>query len=560
MTSIGNQWNESLGMNLKPSFDQALTEGMNRLVWHEFTSSPPELGLPGQEYFAGTHLNPNVTWWRDAGQFTMYLNRAQFLLQQGLPVADVLYYYGDNVPNFVRLKRDDPARVLPGFDYDVTSTDGLLHRLSITSGILQTTAGIRYRALALPRSRILPLAALELAQRYVQAGGVVIGDRPLRSQGVVPETDTRKFARITDALWTACEKSVDHHVAIDKGQLFCIDSSRDALKTIGLSPDFEPPVDQAASLDYIHRRSAEADIYFIRNTQPKSLQTSVTLRVDGRQPEVFDAVTGEVRQTLLFGATADHRTSVSLALEPYGSVFLLFRDLAAKNNVTSIARDGTILYSSEHPDGISSSFALRIENESGAPVLYTPAPGAYEVTFANGQVRRVNAEPTNDIPLSKEWSLAFPPDWGAPPKVQLNNLQSWTESADAGVRYFSGTATYRTTVNLTGSQLAGKNSIWLDLGEVHEVAAVRINGKPAAILWKAPYSLRADTLLHTGENTIEVDVTNLWPNRLIGDAQSPNGKHYTWTNIRKYTKDSPLLPSGLLGPVVLHTVYRLPLG
>ena len=99
----------------------------------------------------------------------------------------------------------------------------------------------------------------------------------------------------------------------------------------------------------------------------------------------------------------------------------------------------------------------------------------------------------------------------------------------------------------------------LDLGEVHEVAAVRINGKPAATLWKTPYSLRADPLLRAGENTIEVDVTNLWPNRLIGDAQSPNDKHYTWTNIRKYTKDSPLLPSGLMGPVVLHTVYCLPL-
>jgi hypothetical protein len=91
------------------------------------------------------------------------------------------------------------------------------------------------------------------------------------------------------------------------------------------------------------------------------------------------------------------------------------------------------------------------------------------------------------------------------------------------------------------------------------VAAVRINGKAAAILWKPPYCFHADPLLHAGENTIEVDVTNLWPNRLIGDAQSPNGKHYTWTNIRKYTKESPLLPSGLLGPVVLHTVYRLPL-
>jgi hypothetical protein len=353
---------------------------------------------------------------------------------------------------------------------------------------------------------------------------------------------------------------VDHHVAIGRGKLFCTDSSRNALTTINLSPDFDAPADQITALDYIHRRSADADIYFIRNTQPKALQTTVTLRVNGRQPEIFDPVTGEVHQTLLFTATADHRTSVSLALEPYGSVFLLFRHPAAKNHVTSIARDGTIIYSSgEHPDRVSSPVTLTVENEGGTPVLHTVDAGAYEVTFANGQIRRVNAERTSDIPLSKTWTLAFPPNWGAPPQLQLDSLQSWTESTDAGVRYFSGTATYRTMVTLTGSQFAERNSIWLDLGEVHEVAAVRINSKPAAILWKAPYSLRADPLLHAGENTIEVDVTNLWPNRLIGDAQSPNGKHYTWTNIRKYTKDSPLLPSGLLGPVVLHTVYRLPL-
>jgi Glycosyl hydrolases family 2, sugar binding domain len=282
-------------------------------------------------------------------------------------------------------------------------------------------------------------------------------------------------------------------------------------------------------------------------------------RVDGRQPEIFDAVTGEVHQTLLFTATADHRTSVSLALEPYGSVFLLFRRPAAKNSVTSIVRDGTILYSGEHPDTMPSPLELTVESEGSTPVLHTSDAGAYEVTFANGRVRKVKAVHTSDIPLSKTWTLAFPPDWGAPSQLQLNSLQSWTESTDAGVRYFSGTATYRTTFTLTASQLGEKNSIRLDLGEVHEVAAVRINGKPAGILWKAPYALRADPLLRAGENTIEVDVTNLWPNRLIGDAQSANDKHYTWTNIRKYTKDSPLLPSGLLGPVVLHTLYRLPL-
>ena len=559
MTSIGNQWNESLGMNLKPSFDQALTEGMNRLVWHEFTSSPPELGLPGQEYFAGTHLNPNVTWWRDAGQFTLYLNRAQFLLQQGLPVADVLYYYGDNVPNFVRLKRDDPARVLPGFDYDVTSTDALLNHFSVSSGILQATDGIRYRALTLPRSRILPLAALELAQRYVQSGGVLIGESPLRSQGVVAETEAKKFDQIVDAMWVACEKSADRNISIGKGKLFCSGASRNALRTINLSPDFEVLGDQAAPLDYIHRRSADADIYFIRNTEQKPIQLAATLRVNGKQPEIFDAVTGEIRQTLLFSATPDQRTRVALALEPYGSVFLVFRRPIVKNNVTRVTRDGSILYSSDDSDTMSLPAGLSVENDDGETVLYTPESGTYEVTFADGHTKQVEAERRGDILLSQGWTLSFPPDWGAPPELQLDRLQSWTESSESGIRYFSGTATYRTEVNLTKSQLVGKNSIWLELGEVHEVAAVRINGKSAGILWKNPYTLRADLLLKEGKNAIEVDVTNLWPNRIIGDAQSPNAKHYTWTNIRKYTRDSPLLPSGLLGPVVLRTVYRLSL-
>jgi len=124
----------------------------------------------------------------------------------------------------------DPARVLPGFDYDVTSTDGLLHGLSVTSGILRTSAGISYRALALPRSHILPLAALEVAQHYVEAGGILSAPRPLRSQGVVTESEASKFSQIVDALWNACEKSRRSSRHCRQGPTFCTDSSRDALE------------------------------------------------------------------------------------------------------------------------------------------------------------------------------------------------------------------------------------------------------------------------------------------------------------------------------------------
>jgi len=560
MTSIGNQWNESLGMNLRPSFDQALTEGMNRLVWHAFTSSPAELGLPGQEYFAGTHLNPNVTWWRDAGPFFMYLNRSQFLLQLGVPFSDLLYYYGDNVPNFVRLKRDDPANVLPGYDYDVTSTEALLQRISIANGELQTPEGIRYKALALPRSRIFPLTVLKLAEEYLRNGGTLIGERPLRSQGIVPAEETQQFDEIADSLWAACEKSADKHIAVGKGQLFCKMGARDALGVTGDLPDVEEVGSgNGAVLDYVHRRAGEADIYFIRNTLDKSIKTAILLRVKNRQPEIFHADTGDVEESLLFSATADGRTMLPLSLEARGSVFVIFRHDSTSRNVAAIERNGSILYSTEHPEKTSLPLGTRVRSDGMRVVLSTLEPGKYRLTFADGKSSQLTTSATEAINVPGPWTLSFPPGWGAPPQVAMNQLSSWTDSADAGVRYFSGRATYRTTLRLANAQVAAVSSAILDLGEVHEVAVVRINGKAAGTLWKWPYTIRTDGLLHAGANRIEIDVTNLWPNRLIGDAQDPDRKHYTWTNIRKYTKGSTLSPSGMLGPVKIEPVYEVTL-
>lgn len=227
--------------------------------------------------------------------------------------------------------------------------------------------------------------------------------------------------------------------------------------------------------------------------------------------------------------------------------------------MTRIAHDGDILYSSAELDHLALPDGLTVQVKHGIAEMDTPLAGDYEIAFNNGDVKRVHATKRQDYRLSGPWTLSFPPNWGAPPKFQMNSLESWTPSSDPSVRYFSGTATYRTTVRLDAAQLAASHGLMLDLGEVHELAAVRINDKPAQILWKSPFSVRVDSLLHPGDNFIEIAVTNFWPNRLIGDAQSPQGKHYAWTNIRKYTKDSPLLPSGLLGPVVLHPVYQVPL-
>ena len=496
MTSIGPQWSESLATDLKPSFDQALTEGMNRLVWHEFTSSPASFGLPGNEYFAGTHLNPRVTWWNQGGDFFLYLNRSQFLLQQGHAVDDVLYFYGDEVPNFVRLKQDDPAHVLPGYDYDVTNEDALLHNLEVKSGVIESPMGNAYRLVVMPKGRRLSLASLERIAAYVKQGGNLAGESPLAPTGIIDQASADRFAALTHALWDLCP--APH--AYGAGKVLCTANGRQALQALNVSPDFE---DASHQLDYIHRRDGSTDIYFVRNRSSLAVDTPATFRVTGLAPQLWNAVDGTMQRAVRYSKTGEG-TSLHLHLAPFGSVFVVFTNSSASDS------------------------ARVVENN--------PKPASKQL-------------PPN------QWTITFQPDRGAPAKAApVEKFASWSESSNPAIKYFSGTATYRTTI----SHHVGKDEhMFLNLTDVREICTVRINGKPAGTIWAMPYQLDITASLSEGENVIELDVTNLWPNRIIGDAQPNTTQRFTTTNIRKYTATSPLLPSGLIGPVFLESTVDI---
>jgi hypothetical protein len=495
MTSIGPQWSESLATDLKPSFDQGLTEGMNRLVWHEFTSSPPQAGLPGNEYFAGTHLNPNVTWWNQGDAFFQYLNRSQFLLQQGHAVNDVLYFYGDAVPNFARLKKDDPAKVLPGFDYDVTNEDALLRTLVVIDGVIATPAGNRYKLLAMPRGRRLSIASLERIGDFVHQGGRVVGETPLAPTGIVDPAVEQRFATLVTAMWDGC-KSPGH--TYGKGIVYCGTNGREVLSSLHHAPDFH---DASGRLDYIHRViqrvAGDTDLYFVRNGSNRTFDGIADFRIAGKQPELWNAIDGSIQPQQHYVEQAG-TTAVPLHLAPFGSTFVVFERASTPHNA--------------------------------APPQTTTA---------------------STIPLpASTWTLSFQPDRGAPSTPQpVTSFRSWSESSDPGIRYFSGTATYRTEIRFAP---APGERVVLALTNLREICTVRINGKPAGTLWALPYRLDITDTLRSGSNTIELDVTNLWPNRLIGDAQPGVTHPYTHTNIRKYTANSPLLPSGLIGDVTLE--------
>jgi hypothetical protein len=550
-------WSESPGRNLQPTFDRALTEGLNRLFWHEFTSSPTEYGLPGEEYFAGTHLNPNVTWWGQAGPLLLAFNRAQFLLQQGHPVSDVLYFYGDQVPGFVRLKNDDPAHVLPGYDYDVTNEDALLRRMRFAGADLHTPEGVHYRALVLPASRELSHAALEWVSRFVRQGGVVTGLKPTGPLGRIPPAEMTEYSRLADAMWEGCtDKTTESRYGT--GRIVCTAEARSALAAMSVTPDFSYELDDKGSrtddgsaFDYVHRRTENADIYFVRNARSEAAKATLRFRVSGRTPELWTPDDGSTTPALVYDETKDGHTEVPLTFPATGSVFVIFERPEALH-LTGMWRDGNEVFPSVR-------LGAGVFSSSNGGFVATE-PGAYRTTNSLRQTKTVVVGPDSpEAPAMGPWTLSFPAGWGAPSSIPVEHFGSWTDSQDPGVRYFSGTATYRTTLHVSGAAILAQRQMWLNLGDVREIASVRINGVPVQTLWRAPFVARIDRQLHAGDNAVEVEVSNLWPNRIIGDLQPSATKTYTKTNVRAYTKDSPLLPSGLLEPVTLEagTVQRI---
>ncbi|MBI5687012.1 MAG: discoidin domain-containing protein [Verrucomicrobia bacterium] len=493
-TTIGPHWQETLWDNLKPSFDKACCEGLNLLVWHEFVCSPAEQGLPGIQYFAGTHLNPNVTWWTKSAPFFSYLNRCQAMLQRGLFVADACYYYGDHVPNFAQHKRTDPARVLPGYDYDVITEEALLTRATVKDGRIVLPDGMSYRVLVLRDQKAISLPVLRKVKELAAAGATVVGPKPTEAESL--RDSDAEVKRIASALPIVTDKT-----------------SREVLLATGVKPDFEfSGGDAQTDLDYIHRRDGSADIYFVANRTNRAERVTCTFRVAGKAPELWDAVSGERRFAAAY-SEADGRTSLPLEFAPCGSWFVVFREPASSHPATAE----------------SNAPQFRVVQELSAPWTTHFVPG---MSTPERDAREMNRSDTRQIVLDK--------------------LTSWTEHPDPGIKFYSGTASYMKQFDFDQSKIQNsKSKIFLDLGDLRELAEVRLNGKPLGIVWAPPFRVEVTGALKPTSNVLEIQVCNFWPNRIIGDDSLPPEKRLTRTNIRKLTKETPLMPSGLFGPVTL---------
>lgn len=469
--------------DLKARGDWAFCEGINQFVFHVYIHQPWDERRPGINAWFGTEFNRHNTWFEQSKPWIDYLRRCSVMLQAGKPVADVAYFIGEDTPKMAGIRKPElPA----GYDFDYINADVIENRLAVKDGRFVLPDGTSYRLLVLPESATMRPALLKKIRELVLAGGAVLGPAPERSPSLqnFPACDA-EVKQLTRELWD--------------GRVMTGIDLPEALRRLKTPADVICP----DGILWKHRKEGDTDIYFLSNQKAMSRSESVSFRVNGRAPEFWWPESGRIEAAPSYEMNGG-RVSVPVQFDPNTSVFVVFRQKATESRVVD--------------------------------AKHRPVPL---------EIRRAMYEAGQK--LAGPWQVTFDPQAGGPDKpVTFTTLDDWSKRLEPTIRYYSGTATYR-----TGFQVSGVQPVMLlDLGEVHAIATVRVNGRDVGTIWKQPYTVEISSAVKPGENTLEIAVVNTWLNRLVGDEQPGATKRITFaTRKKKWNAGTALQPAGLIGPV-----------
>jgi len=508
-------------LDMKAEADRHFLQGINQLIGHGWPYTAEGVEYPGWRFYAAAVFDEKNPWWIVMPDITRYLQRVSYILGQGQPGNDVAVYLPTDdawasfrlgeADLFQKLRDHIGNKLLPsifesGFNVDFFDDAALRRAGHVERGKLDLGQNA-YSAVVLPDVDRMPLDALSQLEQFARSGGVLIATGRLPS--VVPgfrtsEADQARLREIKQRLFEGAEASA--HIVRNQEELGRALSE-------SLTPDvlFSPAV---PDVGFVHRKLRDSEIYFLANTGNTKQTTIATFRVTRLHPEWWDPTSGKVSAAPATRQTGK-ATSLTLELEPYASRVLAF----TRRTLPSTALP------------------------SSTPALI--------------------------VDISRGWNISFG-DGGQP--ITADQLHSWTD--DPETRYFSGIAKYKKTISIPRTMLRQGNSVRLDFGEgqplspqplkagmqawldppVREAAIVYLNGKRAGSLWCPPYSVDITSLVHSGQNDLEIDVANLALNDMAGHSLPD----YHWLNLRYGTrfeaqdmdKVQPI-PAGLLAPVRL---------
>ncbi|MCW3785939.1 glycosyl hydrolase [Plebeiibacterium sediminum] len=557
LTEIRLDWDEHPGI-LKPVIDRNFALGINKIFFHVFTQNPWIDRRPGMTLdVIGTYFQRDQTWWKQSSAFIDYLTNCQALLQTGKPVTDIAVFTGEEIPRRSIL----PDRLVPilhgimgeerlanekkrlsennyevrhipqgvttlesiadpeewinplmGYAYDSFNKDALIHLASVKDGKIVLPGGAEYKLLVVPGQRKMApnggeKMSVEVASKLLeltkQGATILMMEKPSTTYGASQEDD-QKLKSIINELFTGSpvqmkdEKGNSYNISkVGNGRVIVGPFVAGSFDQIDLIKDFKAlniTGKEITSMAWNHRSSENEEIYFVANQLDNPQEVTLSFRENEKTPVIYDPVTNTKFLPKDY-AVVNGRTDIKYKMESNQSIFVIF-----EKEVTS-----------------------------------TISQVSYNKVFD----------------IEGTWSVQFDKDLGGPSEaIAFNELTSWSESNNDSIRYYSGTASYKNSFNWDESNK--EKQVWLKLSDFDNIAEVKVNNVPCGICWTKPYRVDISNAIKSGTNNLEIEITNTWANRLMGDHQLPEDERVTYTTAPYRLDGRELLPAGLYGPVTIE--------
>lgn len=483
--------------SLKQRMDRFFTYGVNNTVLHLYISQPSEDRLPGSNAWFGTEFNRNNTWFKHMDLYTQYIKRCNYMMRQGWYQADVAYFIGEDAPRMVGIME---PWIPAGYQFEHMNAEVIMRDMTVKDGMLTLPHGVQFKVLVLPRRlKTMRPELLEKIERLILDGAIVMGPAPERSPSLQnqPEAD-RRVKEMAARIWGDVDGVNVKQRCYGKGMICDGLDFETLFAQLGYVPDCKVP--DGMNVYQGHQKDGDTDIYILSNQDNRALTMDVAFRVTGKQPELWDPVTGVIRKLPAF-RQEEKTTVVPMKLDKNECVFVVFRE----------------------------------KGEPSATTLEANYPAPLRTQEATG-----------------EWNVTFESAFKTPSPVRMATLDNLSDNANDSIRYFSGTATYTTSVNL---DRAGRGEhMLMAFDNVGTMAKVYINGKYAGGVWTAPYRLDVTDFVKDGRNDVKVEVVNTWVNRIVGDMNLPESERETYLFVNHLNAKTPLPPSGIIGKVKFETM------
>lgn len=527
--------------DLKLFGDKAYCSGMNQMILHSYVHQPVDLqpGLTLGQH--GSHFNRNNPAWKYAKGWTDYQSRIQYILQKGVRSAAILWFTGDQFPQFFENKT---IQSLPAGYQVVPCNADIMEKLRVKDGRLIYGDGQEYRMLVLPDRKVMEYSTLQTIASLIHEGAVVYGDKPEHLFSLSGMRNKEKFRELAARVWSGCELKGNTRSRYGKGLVIRDEPIEGVLPGLGVVPDFTTGRPDTLNLMFIHKQTANADVYFVVNQQDSALSRDCLFSTRRKRAEIWDPMTGEVRPVAAIPLQND-QMRIALTFRPRESLFFIFRDreqaVSASLREPALSEPGVPDLRQEPalPESVTSQAKSEL-SEPGSPVSQAaepalPSPGTVVISDLKG---RIVLHPINE---------------GKTDTIEISGLQSLTGFDDPQVKYFAGEAEYLIDFDLTEGFAEGDDPIWLDLGALDATAEVRLNGVLLADVWMPGTRIPAGKLLKE-RNHLEVRVATTCRNRIIGDLTLYGKFQSGWTSAPVagfLPKGSSLKPTGLIGPLTL---------